>query len=178
VGGVADLLAALARGVPSMPEAACKGREAEYDAARTDRYAVPAALQICASCPVLSRCADWASTLPRSQRIGVLGGIYTTQNLSRAKTNGHNTNEETMNKIPRLCAQCGSESGQFATDDLVICPRCSKANALKLAHCDTCNAQATGFDSDGQPVITHQSGCRDFAELKVNIINALDPPTR
>jgi hypothetical protein len=61
----------------------------------------------------------------------------------------------------RICPQCGIH---FVTDFLV-CPECDRTNALGLAACSTCTATAE-FDSDGRVVITHELGCRDFAEFR------------
>ena len=64
----------------------------------------------------------------------------------------------------RLCATCNE---QFAANGLPICDRCNRTNGLGLARCDSCSATAE-FDASGRVVITHQRGCRAFAEFTAN----------
>jgi hypothetical protein len=77
---LAALLAAV-RAAPALPGARCRGRHHLFDEAAPgededtvdQRHAQ--ALQLCAACPALTRCADWFDSLPRSQRpTGVVAG--------------------------------------------------------------------------------------------------------
>ena len=72
----ADLLAlveALARRVPSWPDAACRGRSNLFDATTTRDQAE--ALQLCSTCPVLRDCRRYVAGLPLARRpIGVVAG--------------------------------------------------------------------------------------------------------
>jgi WhiB family redox-sensing transcriptional regulator len=78
-GALETLLATLA-GAPSLPGARCRGRHHMFDAAvREDPTVVEQrhaqALDLCARCPWLDRCADWLESLPKRQRpLGVVAG--------------------------------------------------------------------------------------------------------
>lgn len=58
VNNINDLAGAL-RGVPALAGAACVGRHDVFDTA--DKHPDPA-LKICASCPAMALCRDWAAT--------------------------------------------------------------------------------------------------------------------
>lgn len=75
---ITELLDALARDIPSLPGAACRGHEAVMDVATgRDRAGVAAAQAICATCPAFHDCKDWLDNLPKSRRPGgVVAGRY------------------------------------------------------------------------------------------------------
>ena len=74
---------------PSLPGALCRDEWELFDRASggSDRLALAHAredaLQICASCPVLTACSDWFTSLPASQRPhGVVAGQIITKGSS------------------------------------------------------------------------------------------------
>lgn len=76
----ADLLDAFGL-APSLPGARCRHRHQLFDEARpgededvvVDRHSQ--AIQLCARCPSLLRCADWFESLPAAKRpFGVVAG--------------------------------------------------------------------------------------------------------
>jgi WhiB family redox-sensing transcriptional regulator len=78
-GGPLDLLTVLAD-TPNLPDAACRGKHQLFDASIGSnvkaRQAQRVFAELCASCPVLEQCRDWADTLaPRErQALGVRAG--------------------------------------------------------------------------------------------------------
>lgn len=90
--GLETLLASLA-GVPTLPGARCRGRHHLFDDGRqgedidvvNTRHSQ--ALQLCAGCPALERCADWLETLSPSQRpLGVVAGrVFRPKSAGRPK---------------------------------------------------------------------------------------------
>ncbi|MGV0781468.1 WhiB family transcriptional regulator [Mycolicibacterium sp. XJ775] len=75
---IAQLLRDLARAVPDLPGAACRGHQAVMDVASgRDRAAIAAAQQICAACPVLQECEAWLDSIPKARRpSGVVAGRF------------------------------------------------------------------------------------------------------
>ncbi|WP_051288853.1 WhiB family transcriptional regulator [Mycobacterium sp. URHD0025] len=75
---IAELLRDLARAVPHLPGAACRGQQAVMDVADgRDRAAIAAAQQVCAGCPVLPECQAWIGSVPRArQPSGVVAGRF------------------------------------------------------------------------------------------------------
>ena len=66
---------------PSLPGAKCRGRHSLFDDGATGEHPDVVnqrhvqALELCALCPVLTRCEDWLDSLPTSQRpVGVVAG--------------------------------------------------------------------------------------------------------
>ncbi|WP_068179698.1 WhiB family transcriptional regulator [Mycobacterium sp. UM_CSW] len=66
---LADLLGAL-RGIPNLPDAACRNLPELFDA--TDEIDAEPAIALCRSCPALQDCAAWAATLPKNSISGVV----------------------------------------------------------------------------------------------------------
>lgn len=74
---VTALLADLAQGIPSLPEAACRGTNVMDVANGRERAAITRAKAVCAACPVQPACAAWLEGLPKTQRpSGVVAGRY------------------------------------------------------------------------------------------------------
>jgi hypothetical protein len=74
---LAELLDDLARAIPDLAGAACRGHADLFDVARTDRAAIVKAKTICASCPVLDDCRAWLADQPATLRpCGVVAGRY------------------------------------------------------------------------------------------------------
>ncbi|OCB14151.1 hypothetical protein A5717_11615 [Mycolicibacterium porcinum] len=75
---IAELLADLARAVPDLPGAACRGHQDVMDVADgRDRSAIAAAQQICARCPALQECEAWLDSIPKARRpSGVVAGRF------------------------------------------------------------------------------------------------------
>jgi hypothetical protein len=75
---LSELLADLARGLPNLPGARCKGRTGLYDMAAGCRpqhpadvqYARNAAARLCATYPALESCRAWHDALPPAERAG------------------------------------------------------------------------------------------------------------
>ena len=74
---VAEVLSELARTIPDLPGARCKGHAELFDRTiaypHSDRRALTdlartQALQTCACCPVLDRCREWFEGLAPEQR--------------------------------------------------------------------------------------------------------------
>jgi hypothetical protein len=74
-----SLIDALA-GIPSLPGALCRGRAADFDLEPGScPEAIEAAIHICESCPVLTRCREYVDSLPPSRRPpGVVAGRLNT----------------------------------------------------------------------------------------------------
>ncbi len=72
------MLDTLARDIPDLHGAACRGRAQLFDVAdRHDRQGIARAQAVCASCPVLGDCRAWLAGLPRLARpCGVVAGRY------------------------------------------------------------------------------------------------------
>ena len=76
---ISDLLADLARDVPPLPGAACRGRSDLFDISDgRHRQAVEQAQAICRDeCPVLRRCEEWLASLPKHRLpTGVVAGKF------------------------------------------------------------------------------------------------------
>ncbi|MEZ0382172.1 WhiB family transcriptional regulator [Mycobacterium sp. pW045] len=75
---VIDLLAAIFRDMPALPGAACRDRQAVFQAAEDGHDdAIASALAICRGCPVRRECAQWVGSIHRHRRPrGVTGGAY------------------------------------------------------------------------------------------------------
>jgi Transcription factor WhiB len=70
-----ELAAEILHGVPSLPNAACRGKQDLFDATTdTDRTA---AMAHCAHCDDLAACQAWMRAIPRHRRPqGVVAGVY------------------------------------------------------------------------------------------------------
>jgi hypothetical protein len=76
--GWVELLAAVLRESPALPNAACRD-DAELFSADDDPAAVERAIEICQTCcRDLPRCRAWADTLPPNAIHGVIAGIVRT----------------------------------------------------------------------------------------------------
>lgn len=65
----------LARQVPPLPGARCKGRSADFDLEDRDDPRVASAVETCRRCPALIACRRWLATLSRYERpAGVVAG--------------------------------------------------------------------------------------------------------
>lgn len=86
-GGWVELLAAVLADTPRLPDAACKGHVATFDAAADgDRDAAQRAIEACRRCPVIDRCAQWiAEAHPRRPPPGVWAAQYQPPTTSRRK---------------------------------------------------------------------------------------------
>ena len=74
---VTDLLDQLARDIPSLPDAACRGTNVMDVPTARDREAVRRAQAVCATCPALARCEEWLASLPPHRRPwGVVAGRF------------------------------------------------------------------------------------------------------
>jgi hypothetical protein len=67
------LFAAL-RGIPKLPDAACRGRSDLFDGATEEDIAEATA--VCSRCPELNACKRWADMLPHNGIHGVIAGEY------------------------------------------------------------------------------------------------------
>jgi WhiB family transcriptional regulator, redox-sensing transcriptional regulator len=67
-----NLLVAILRGTPKLPNALCRNRPAEFDAADDEQATEAAAL--CRRCPDRQPCRVWADGLPDSAVSGVVAG--------------------------------------------------------------------------------------------------------
>jgi Transcription factor WhiB len=77
----ADLFAELGAHTPALPAAACRHHVALFDDETAE--AVAEAVQICASCPELARCADWAAGQSPRHLLGVIAGKRYRENVPR-----------------------------------------------------------------------------------------------
>lgn len=81
---LADLVGTL-RTVPALPGARCRGRADEFDGddgpdgERTRRAAA-----LCARCPALTACAEWAARQPENSLEGVIAGRLFTHAAHRS----------------------------------------------------------------------------------------------
>ena len=76
---VAELLAALARSVPPLPGALCRGNGELWDPhdreAEDYHYRRDAAIRVCRACPALARCAEYLDSTPAADRpLGIVAG--------------------------------------------------------------------------------------------------------
>lgn len=85
---LADLLAALSRGIPALPGANCIGSATLFDIADVDEdrqdveYRFTAAITLCRSCPALAACSAWLEAVPTDDRPGgVVAGRVTRSGL-------------------------------------------------------------------------------------------------
>jgi hypothetical protein len=67
------LVSAILTGVPSLPQAACRGMAPGFDGTRDVDPIMP--VTICRRCPELAPCREWFAGLPvDAQPVGVIGG--------------------------------------------------------------------------------------------------------
>jgi WhiB family redox-sensing transcriptional regulator len=79
---VAELLAALARSVPPLPGALCRGNgelwdphDREAETPEDYHYRRDAAVRTCRRCPARAACEDWLDSLPAADRpLGIVAG--------------------------------------------------------------------------------------------------------
>jgi hypothetical protein len=69
---VADFMAGLAHAVPSLPQAACRGRAALFTS--DEQGDIDRAVEICGSCAELDRCRRWAAAQGPRMLTGVIAG--------------------------------------------------------------------------------------------------------
>lgn len=67
------LVAAILRGAPKLPRAACRGKAGLFDAAEGS-HQVRRARTICLACPELEACKTWAAT--QRDLVGVAAGQF------------------------------------------------------------------------------------------------------
>ena len=95
---IAELLDELARTIPNLHGAACRGHPELFDADRHDHQAITAAKAVCASCPVLGPCRAWLADQPVTLRpCGVVAGRYLGAPPPLPRSGGS----------LRVCAECG-----------------------------------------------------------------------
>ncbi len=71
-----ELTAMILRGVPTLPNAACRGHPRLFDGDTPEHRSK--AIEICQHCcPEIHNCHKWAAALPNSRRVsGVVAGKY------------------------------------------------------------------------------------------------------
>ena len=86
---VAEVLDELARDIPDLHGAACRGHAELFDIAdRHDTQGIARAQAVCIACPALRACRRWLAGLPRLARpCGVVAGRYVAPPKLRPRTN-------------------------------------------------------------------------------------------
>ena len=102
---------------PWMADAVCTQVDPElFFPGKAERVKAAAAKAVCAACPVVNDCLQWA--LDTNERYGILGG----------------TTERDRRKLRKTAenAKCGTEAGfwrHYRADDTVTCAKCKAAHS-------------------------------------------------